>query len=82
MQINCTVKPLQSMSVAVPEETEGVKVVMVPVFEEKVPSGELQITEVNKPPRVAVKSMEPPVQTMFPPEIVLSQSEQLLPEQT
>ena len=59
-----------AITVAVPEETEGVKVVMVPVFEEKVPSGELQITEVNKPPRVAVKSMEPPVQTMFPPEIV------------
>ena len=58
-----------AITVATPLVMDGVKVVGVPVLLEKLPFGDVQTTIGKRPPRVAVKSIEPPVQTIPPPEI-------------
>jgi hypothetical protein len=57
------------MTVAIPLVMDGVKVVGVPVLLEKVPFGDVQTTIGKRPPRVAVKSIDPPAQTIPPPDI-------------
>ena len=58
-----------AITVATPLVMDGVKVVGVPVLLEKLPFGDVQTTIGKRPPRVAVKSIEPPVQTIPPPDI-------------